>query len=121
MSAAPRFELNIDALVIEGAAPGPGLRQAVESELMRLLSADGALDDFASLQGGPLQLDLARVDAGALRGAHSGAALGVQLGRAIYKSLRALPSREHGSPQARPQSQSMKPGARPQTKQETKP
>lgn len=113
MTAPRRFELNIDALVLEGVSPGPGLRQAVESELLRLLSADGALDHFAQFSSAPLQLDLARIDAGTLSGLHGGAALGIQLGRAIYKSLRAVPS---GAPSS---SQPMQPRIR--TQQERKP
>ena len=102
MTAPLRFELNIEALVLEGVPPAPGLRQAVERELMRLLSEGGALDRWAALSNGSMQLDLAHIDAGLLRGPQSGAALGARLGQAIYKSLTGIPQQQAPETQMQP-------------------
>jgi hypothetical protein len=79
--------LHIDRLVVDGFDLGPGgsdsLHEAVESELMRLVTADG-LDGCQMGQAMPsLRLPAIQAD-------QNPSALGRQVARSLYQGLRGL-------------------------------
>jgi hypothetical protein len=99
MTARPRIELHIDALVLDGIAPSPGLAAAIEAELQRLFTEAGAMEGLLPPgQGHSMpRREIARLDGAIQDGGPGLLPLGARVGRALYQTLQGLGSPRHSA------------------------
>ena len=96
MKPRPEIVLNIEHVLIQGLPSSLGLREGLEQELVRLLSASGALDSLLGI--GEEALEIPVLQGGPLA---AGPQLGHKLGQAVFQMIRGVaPSPPPSGPQA---------------------